>query len=335
MGQRATVPRPEDLSSEARGRTSGFPYSPRRALEKAKVYLALGRVSNLPTVWTNVITGVTLAGGSLEPKILIPLCFALSLFYTGGMFLNDAFDRELDAKYRPERPLPTGRAAAKEVFSLGYGMLGVALLLLLWISEGSTWAPVISGFGLAVMILYYDLRHKRDPWSPLVMGLCRVLVYFTAALAVAERLPVAVMSGSLVLLSYLIGLTTLAKHETLVGAPRKRSASRENLWPLIFLFTPFLYTIPVLKSGFGVLLYAGFLGWIIYSLFFLRPLFQVRSGLTPKRPLDIARTVGYLIAGISLLDALLMTRQGAFGAASVGVVGFGVTLLAQRYIRGT
>jgi 4-hydroxybenzoate polyprenyltransferase len=35
---------------------------------------------------------------------LVPLMLSLSLCYVAGMFLNDAFDREFDARHRPERP---------------------------------------------------------------------------------------------------------------------------------------------------------------------------------------------------------------------------------------
>ena len=69
------------------------------------VALRLGRVSNLPTVWTNALAGLVLAGqAGWDPRIP-PLLLALSLFYVAGMYLNDAFDREIDARERPERPI--------------------------------------------------------------------------------------------------------------------------------------------------------------------------------------------------------------------------------------
>lgn len=46
--------------------------------------LRLGRISNLPTVWTNVLVGALLAGGSLADARLPLLMLALSLFYVGG-----------------------------------------------------------------------------------------------------------------------------------------------------------------------------------------------------------------------------------------------------------
>ncbi len=99
--------------------------------------LILGRVSNLPTVWTNMLVGLVLAGGvvggaAADAKTL-PLLLALSLFYVGGMYLNDAFDAALDALERPERPIPSGRVGRGTVFALGFAMLGGGLALLLWL----------------------------------------------------------------------------------------------------------------------------------------------------------------------------------------------------------
>ena len=142
---------------------------------KWRTYLRLGRVSNLPTVWTNVLAGIVLAGGPLEPGTLAALLVALSLFYVGGMYLNDAFDRKIDARERPERPIPSGLISAREVFAIGFGMLAAAVLVLVGVTVGrappSNWLPVASGVALAAVITYYDAVHKRDPLSPLMMGL--------------------------------------------------------------------------------------------------------------------------------------------------------------------
>ena len=84
-------------------------------MTRAAVYLRLGRVSNLPTVWTNVLAGAALAGAAVGPgRLALPLV-ACSLFYPGGMYLNHAFDREIDARERPERPIPSGRITARRL----------------------------------------------------------------------------------------------------------------------------------------------------------------------------------------------------------------------------
>ncbi len=286
------------------------------------VYLRLGRVSNLPTIWTNVLAGVALAGVSIGPGPLAFLAVALSLFYIGGMYLNDAFDREIDARERPERPIPSGLVKPTAVFAAGYGLLAAGLAALVaevaWTGRRGYSSTILSGLALGGLIVFYDARHKANPWSPLLMGLCRVLVYATAAFAVAGRLGAAVVMGAAVLLSYLIGLTYVAKQENL--------AELRNLWPLVFLGAPFVYGIPTLTGGrVGAALYLGFLAWVGYGIWLL-----VRPGRA-----NIPRAVVSFIAGISLLDGLLMAGAGAPGAAAWGAGGFGLTLLLQRYVRGT
>lgn len=284
-------------------------------------YLALGRVSNLPTVWTNVLAGMVLAGAPVGAPTIVALLLAMSLFYVGGMYLNDAFDREIDARERPERPIPSGRITANEVYMIGFGMLGLALGILgaaaLAGSQSPAWRPLAAGAGLAGLITYYDWSHKRDPLSPVVMGLCRVMIYVTVALAVAGRVQRPVLGGAAVLLCYLIGLTYVAKQETLTAV--------RNLWPLVFLAAPFLYGFPVFATGAaGAVIYLAFLGWVVYAV-----------GLVRFGGPAIGRAVVSLIAGISLLDALLIARAGASELAGWCVAGFALTVFSQRWVRGT
>ncbi|HEY0550448.1 MAG TPA: UbiA family prenyltransferase, partial [Verrucomicrobiae bacterium] len=76
-------------------------------LSKFRALLLLGRVSNLPTVWSNCLAGWLLGGGGEWPQFAV-LCGGATLLYVGGMFLNDAFDAEFDAQHRRERPIPSG-----------------------------------------------------------------------------------------------------------------------------------------------------------------------------------------------------------------------------------
>ena len=52
------------------------------------------------------LAAIVLAGGELAPGPVLALFVSLSLFYVGGMYLNDAFDAGVDALERPERPIP-------------------------------------------------------------------------------------------------------------------------------------------------------------------------------------------------------------------------------------
>lgn len=173
--------------------------------------LKLGRVSNMPTIWTNSLAGALLAGGAVGEGPFWCLMLAMTLMYIGGMYLNDAFDAEIDAQERPERAIPSGRVARSTVFVLGFGMLVAAVALLAKFNM----AAGIGAPALAGCIVPYDWYHKTNPLSPVVMGACRALVYMTAAFCFTTEPGGAVKIGAVLLLCYLIGLTYVAKQENL------------------------------------------------------------------------------------------------------------------------
>lgn len=173
-------------------------------MKRLDTYLRLGRVSNLPTVWTNVLAGAVLAGVPLRAGRVAVTALAMSLLYTAGMFLNDAFDRRFDARERPDRPIPAGLVAPLEVFAIGYGLLGCGVAL---VASTALW-PALA---LSTAIVAYDAWHKSNPLSPALMALCRVLVYVTAAYAVGGTLRAPVIVGTIAMFAYLVGLTWWAK----------------------------------------------------------------------------------------------------------------------------
>jgi 4-hydroxybenzoate polyprenyltransferase len=289
---------------------------------KWSVALALGRVSNLPTVWTNALAGVVLAGGAAGDARLPWILLAVSLCYVAGMYLNDAFDRDFDARHRPERPIPSGAVSAQTVFTAGFGMLAAGVVLLTWLGfgpvQGTGWPPAAAGIALAGAIVWYDLHHKDNAASPLLMGLCRALVYVAAACVVVARPPVAVYAGALMLLSYLIGLTYVARQEHLGRVA--------NLWPLLFLALPLAWTVrAALEGGFVAVLWLLLAAWLLYALSFLR---RRRAG-------DVPRAVGHLIAGICLWDALVIAAAGQPALAGLALGLFGITLVLQRLVAPT
>ena len=50
-----------------------------------RAYLLLARVSNLPTVWTNVLAGMLASQGFVDAATLTRIGLAVSLFYSGGI----------------------------------------------------------------------------------------------------------------------------------------------------------------------------------------------------------------------------------------------------------
>src|SRR5688572_27954871 len=96
-----------------------------------KTVLELGRVSNLPTVISYMACGAVLGGGPLLPGALAVMALSGASFYVGGVVMNDAFDADIDARERPDRPIRSGGATWDAVLRLGFALLlaGLALLV--------------------------------------------------------------------------------------------------------------------------------------------------------------------------------------------------------------
>lgn len=291
--------------------------------------LQLGRVSNLPTVWTNTLAGLLLTGAVTTPAHMLLLLVAMSLAYTGGMFLNDAFDREFDAVNRAERPIPSGQVCARDVFLAGFIMLMAAIALATTVGHALSngLVSLLSVAALAVAIVSYNVWHKGNPLSPLLMGLCRLLVYVSCAVAIVGTLPALLVIGAVVTFSYLIGLTYTAKQE--------QFGHVSTLWPLACLAAPVIFGISY--AGWDTLTWICTVSMCVWTLHCLRLIMR-------RQPGDIPKAVTGLIAGIALIDGLLIATAAvqydyAQGSTLAMVAAcwaaFALTLKLQRYISGT
>lgn len=276
-------------------------------------YLRLARISNLPTVWSNVLAASALAGGLAVPGLLVVM-LAASLLYTAGMFLNDAFDERIDARERPGRPLPSRAVTPSSVWIAGSAMLLAGVLLL----SGFGATAGIAGAALAASVIVYDAWHKGNPVAPFVMGLCRALVYVATAAAVGSEFSTPLIAAALTLLAYVAGLTFAAREESFdrVG----------SWWPLALLGLPILRvaaTAPL--SGLVIGLAIALAGAIAVAVYWL-----IR-----RLPGDVGRAVSLLIAAIALADAMTSAAAGNAQLAFVCCGLFVATLLLQRVIPGT
>jgi 4-hydroxybenzoate polyprenyltransferase len=172
-------------------------------------YLLLARVSNLPTVWTNVIAGAALAGAVMDVRLAVGVAAAVSLWYSAGMWMNDACDASIDALQRSDRPIPNGDVSRREVW-IGTGVLMLAGALIFWLTGANraAWGWVAL---LIAAIAYYNVRHKADPFGPAAMGLCRGLIYVISASALGQGGALPVWIGAIVLIIYVLSLTWVGK----------------------------------------------------------------------------------------------------------------------------
>ena len=286
-----------------------------------KTLFELGRISNLPTVWSNVLAGVVIAGGTIGLQSTSILIASLSLFYIGGMFLNDAFDTEFDIIERPERPIPSKKITQKMVFVIGFILLILGIFLL-YIEAFTTNLFNLNlilflGMLLSAFIIIYNKYHKNNPYSPLIMGFCRISIYFIVSAFFLSYFNIHIFVASFFLLSYLIGLTYLAKQENI--------GYLKNQWPLLFLIAPIIYGYTLIENYFSYITLGFFVLNIFVALYFT----------FNKKIRNIKKSVTLLISGICIYDAVLIAHHGEVNLAILSLSFFVLTLFFQKYISGT
>ncbi len=281
-----------------------------------RTLLVLGRMSNLPTVWSNCLAGWWLGGGGNYWKLPF-LLLGMSALYTGGMFLNDAFDEEFDRQRRTERPIPSGKISAALVWKLGFAQLGFGILLLLFCGK----IAAVCAFLLAVTILLYDLTHKFFTESPWLMGACRFWVYVIAGATGVDGLNGFPIFGGAALAFYVVGLSYVARRESYRGPI--------SLWPLFLLAAPVVLAMLMNAEDFrrdAALISAVLLLWLARCL---RSVFIGGSG-------NAGWIVTNLLAGITLVDWLVVAPQlPHLTSAIVFLSLFGLTKWFQRFIPAT
>jgi 4-hydroxybenzoate polyprenyltransferase len=209
------------------------------------------------------------------------------------------------------------------VFAVGFGLLAsgaiAATAIAIFTTTASWLNALISALAPCLAIVAYNVHHKGNAVAPFIMGLCRALVYTTAALALGGRLTPALLVGGLGLLLYVVGLTFVARGEN--------KGVLESPTALAFLFAPMLAFgwLAQRQSG-DMFLLSGAL-WLVWLSYCLRPLLRGQS--------SVMRAVVQLIAGISLVDAALAGVVAGPWSLAIGALGTGCTVLLQRAVRGT
>ncbi|SDI14037.1 SCO3242 family prenyltransferase [Nonomuraea jiangxiensis] len=155
------------------------------------------------------------AAGTLRPATLGLIAASVCLYW-GGMAANDWADRELDARERPERPIPSGRISPGQAVTVAAGLTAAGLALA--VATGGRRAAAFA-LPLAGAVWAYDLRAKGTRAGPATMAACRGLDVLLGACggrsappgaggAVASAVPAA-----LTVAAHTYMVTTLSRHE--------------------------------------------------------------------------------------------------------------------------
>ncbi|MFO1482927.1 MAG: UbiA family prenyltransferase [Verrucomicrobiaceae bacterium] len=281
-------------------------------------WLHLARISNLPTVWTNVTAAWLLAGGVLNDPRLAWLVLAGSLLYTGGMILNDAADVKFDREHRKERPIPSGQVSVIAAWSVGLAMMVLGSALAIGFG-----ASALGTAALVAAILFYDLYHKPWAGSVIVMGSCRTFLYLMVGSVTEpakDSIPWCddnqVLLAACTLGFYIVGVSLAA-----------RSGGRNwTKWLLWMPLLPFLLgERPAITTHATAL--AAFVVPVAFAAFVISALIRLKA-----RKVDEA--VGLLLAGIVLADGLAIAPEHP-ALALTFVVLAPLLRLWQRWVAAT
>ena len=262
-------------------------------------YLQLMRPANIVTSWADILAGFAVSGfmaiqaGTLELGSLGWLLLATTGLYGGGVVFNDIFDAELDAKERPERPIPSGRASRQSATILASILLVVGIVTAAQVSLLSAILAICIAIGAVV----YDSLGKHQPVvGALNMGLCRggnLLLGMSAVPAVVGKY----WFLAIISLIYIAAITTLSQGEV-HGA--KGNTPKIALFLIVAVIAGLfgLELLPdyhILKALPAIALFTGYL---------LPPIIKTVSQPTPEQ---IRNAVRSGILSLVILDATIAT----------------------------
>lgn len=172
--------------------------------------LTFAKLMRLPNVFTAIadpLAGWFAIGGG-PPGWQLPLIVGASAcFYTAGVVFNDCFDTVLDARERPERPLPSGAVSQRAAWTLATSLMATGLVF----AALAGWFAIGIGVFLAGMIFFYNAWASRiTSLRPLVLGTCRFANFLLGMRCAPPRL----WWMPAVLGAYAGTITFLSRHES-------------------------------------------------------------------------------------------------------------------------
>ncbi len=311
-------------------------------MTKFSAILATGRISNLPTVWCNVLVAFLLV--QLAPAIfgdfpssifsiplLIVTCIAASCLYVGGCFLGDAVDVEFDKVNKPTRPIPMGVLDRNSIFGYAGFLLSTGIVLPFAYVKFSTGAfnipTLVASLLLAAAIIIYSLWHKRSPWIGLpCIGACRFfLVLFGAFVALATGN--GWLDHTLFIYAFLVGLYTIC----FASVARSESSPKPITWRKSLMATMLLLPILALPLNLNILSNASvgiptITALALYLLWMLGAFRKINS--------NKGQFVSMSLAGFCILDATFAAQFG-WPWLLLCLALFGISLLLQKWAPAT
>jgi 4-hydroxybenzoate polyprenyltransferase len=285
-------------------------------------WFQLCRFAAVFTALADIFLGYFLTHSEIDSERDLGLLLGVSAcLYLAGMVFNDIFDRDVDARERPKRPLPSGRVSVRAAVIFGIVLVVSGLALSSVVGANS----LVIAASLTACIFLYDGLLKSTVAGPAIMGVCRFLNVMLGASAAPEAvwmLPQLHVAAGLGI--YIAGVTWFARHEAGTSPKAQLAAA-----------------IGVVNLGFAVLV--GFLvNWPqasdrqtraalalgLIALIINRRLFTALFDPLPARVQQAVRT---MLLSIIMLDALLVffVQENQACAIAVALLLIPATLLSR------
>jgi 4-hydroxybenzoate polyprenyltransferase len=288
---------------------------PVKRVSKTQAWLGMMRISNAPTIVSNILVGTAIAMQSKyfgwNPSHDVFFALSILVVYFAGMILNDAFDARHDEVHRPSRPIPSGVIRQTTAW-----IVGVSLLCAVYVFATQIAGPANGLVLLVVAVLFYTFFHRWFIPAIFFMALCRGLVYLLVANPSEDVNHTQLLTFCLALAFYTAVLTFIGRFEN-----KKNIRFAWVTWlllvpPIYIVFTTteasWIASIPL-----AVMAYWIWLAW---------------NNFKSNNKLDGMHRI---LSGFCLLDCVLATTLEQYVIAGLCLVCFFLTVGFHRKILGT
>ena len=311
-----------------------------------RTYAQLCRLPAVFTAIADIFMGYFVARGTTIVRSwaeLGALVLCSSCLYLAGMVLNDIFDRDVDARERPHRPIPSGRVWLSRAILFAIVLILIGLVASRFAGfHGEGYQSVLVALMLLGAILFYDGGAKNSPIGPIAMGSCR---FFNVLLGAGVHSPnlqllftreVTVIAAAMGI--YVAGVTWFAKKEaeqsSRGGLIFGQSVINIGLVLLAAAITPQMrpvfesmgvwYQFELPNVGSSALLMLGVIAVVLNR--------RAIAALRDPRPAVVQSAVRIMLLSIITIDATLI--YAALGDPGVPVAVGVVSLLIPSFLLG-
>lgn len=294
--------------------------------------MAWAQLVRLPTVFTamaDIFLGYLLTKPHVdlhtEWMFFVLLTVSVCHYWT-GMIMNDVFDRDVDAKERATRPIPSGRVSVAKAIRAGLTLNIMGLGLAAIVGEKA----LLTAGCLTLAVWLYDGVLKSTPLAPIAMGGCRFFNVMLGASAVplnqwwCPQIEVALGLGV-----FVCGLTIYARQEAKESRRPQLTLGAAVVAAGLTILVHFIVDkqqadLAVPEHGNDALILLAVISLTIFR--------RLIGGISDPSPQRVQLAVKVMLLSLVTLDATIVffvTSNPAYAIATVALI-VPARLLASR-----